>query len=428
MKTRILIVEDDSALLTKLKAHYRTLFERKGHHLTVEQAGTIDEARSLAKAAKNAPYDLVSLDVNLGDSDLTGLDVLSTLGRFHSAWMVVLLTGVETDTTVDTLLGKKAGTNLRKQLRRDAYSRFPAERLLVVEKPADSLSKEVGDSLLSNRLEQIVSVYEEVSRSRYIFRPIDVISMERVRVAKGEKPKKKFIETVSTHWQIRFDCGDMRTLPDKTGFKILHHLLALDRAESLTPEAALLVEPKNERGNAAPAGTVEDPVTEYFVSKGIVNWPTMDESSRNNLIQAALGRSLPRYVALRDLQEEDDLSPNEEDEFATIIKELGPLVPVAETAYLRLRKTAPKVESDELDPGASIQQGFHIAGGNYERRAGQRGEDSPDAMAFRARMKRVKDCLRENGFAAFADHLDDYLTSTGANWSYNPPQGFEWTT
>src|SRR5688572_14620714 len=112
MKARILIVEDDSALLTKLKTLYRSAFERKGHHVTIEQASTIDEARSLAKAGKDVPYDLVSLDVNLGDSGLTGLDVLSTLGRFQSSWMVALLTGVETDTSVDALLGKEAGSNL----------------------------------------------------------------------------------------------------------------------------------------------------------------------------------------------------------------------------------------------------------------------------------------------------------------------------
>ena len=155
MKSRILIVEDDLVLLAKLKAHYRAIFEQMGHHLTIEQAGTVEEARSLAKAAKDQPYDLVSLDVNLGDSDLTGLDVLSTLGRFQSAWMVALLTGVETDASVDATMGKKAGANLRKQLRQDAYSRFPAERLLVVEKPADTLPKEAGETLLADRLEQI---------------------------------------------------------------------------------------------------------------------------------------------------------------------------------------------------------------------------------------------------------------------------------
>ena len=261
-----------------------------------------------------------------------------------------------------------------------------------------------------------------------MFRPISVISLERVRVKKGEKPKKKFIETASTHWQIRFDCGDIRTLPDKTGLKTLHHLLGLDRAKSLTPEAALLIEPKSEKGDTASTVTPEDPVAEYFESKGIP-WRSMDETARNNLIQAALARILHRYVELRDLQEEDDLSPNEEDDLNAIIKDLGPLVPVAETAYSRLRSTNTGPEAEEgLGASATIQQDLHVAGGNYERRGGQRGEDSPDAQAFRARMKRVKDSLRENGFAAFADHLDDYLTSTGASWSYNPPQGIEWTT
>jgi hypothetical protein len=43
-------------------------------------------------------------------------------------------------------------------------------------------------------------------------------------------------------------------------------------------------------------------------------------------------------------------------------------------------------------------------------------------------MKRVKDYLRENGFADFAAHIEAYVQSTGANWSYNPSGGVEWTT
>lgn len=429
MKTRILIAEDDPALMATLKENYRAIFEKHGHLLTIEQASTVEEARALAKSAKGEPYDLVSLDVNLGDSALTGLDVLATLKRFQSAWMVVVLTGVETDTSVDKLMGSEAGAKLRKQLRRDAYARFPAERLLVVEKPVAAMSKAAGGVLLENRLEQIVSVYEEVSRSRYIFRPIEVVSLERVKVKKGEKPQKKFIEAVSLHWQIRFNCGDIRTLPDKAGFKTLHHLLALDRSKSLTPEQALLIEPKNEKREEVLVSEISDPVAEYFKSKGIA-WESKDETSRNELVQAALGRIFPRYIVLRDLQAEDDLSPDEEDELAEILKELGPLEPAAETAYARLREVGPDEPSapDELGVGATIQQGLHVAGENYDRRPGQRGEDSPDAMAFRARMMRVRDCLRENGFADFAQHVVDYVSSPGASWSYNPPQGVEWTT
>src|ERR1035441_5483133 len=176
---RMLIVEDEKALLSVLKELYRAKFKAQGFDsITIEESTNVDEARKLAKEAATNPYDLVSLDVALGDTALTGLHVLETLKRFQSAWMVALLTGVETDKSVDVTMGKARGTNLRKQLRREAYSRFPAERLLVVEKPSSLMSPEAANALLSNRLEQIAAVYSEVGRLRYIFRPIRVVSLE----------------------------------------------------------------------------------------------------------------------------------------------------------------------------------------------------------------------------------------------------------
>ena len=233
---RILIVEDEPELLAGLVEQYQGIFSEKGYRVEIEQADTVDEARRLAKQAKGNPYDLVSLDVNLGDNRLTGLDVLDTLKRFRSAWMVALLTGVETDPSLDAALGESRAGDIRRQLRRDAYSRFPAERLQVVEKPSQSLETPNQRTLLANRLEQISLVYEEVGRLRYVFRPIEVTSLERIPQPKGNKGTRKFIETTALHWQIRYNCGEIRTLPNLSGFKTLHYLLSRDRNESVTPE------------------------------------------------------------------------------------------------------------------------------------------------------------------------------------------------
>lgn len=267
---RILIVEDDLAVLTVLEASYRKIFTAQGYQPTIEQALTVEEARQLAKAARVSPYDFVSLDVNLGDSMLTGLDVLATLKRFHSAWMVALLTGVESDTTVDKTMGQSRGGDLRKQLRRDAYASFPAERLLVVEKPSAMIPTKDAQRLLTNRLEQIAMVYEEVGRIRYVFRPIEVASLERVSAPKGRKVKRTFIETTARHWQIRFNCGELRTLPDMAGFRTLHYLLSRDRNQSVTPEEALANEPKTEKNKRAAPVLGSDPLAAYFEAQGIV--------------------------------------------------------------------------------------------------------------------------------------------------------------
>ena len=432
MKTiRILIVEDDKKLRQTLETHYRSILQSYDFQVTIEKAETVEEARRLAKAAKPNPYDLVSLDVFLGDPAMTGLHVLDTLNRFQSAWMVALLTGVETDATVDQTMGRARGDTLRKQLRRDAYARFPAERLLVVEKPSASIPIPEAEKLLTNRLWQIAAVYQEVSRLRYIFRPIEVVSLERVpgpKASTPNKPKRKFIETTSLHWQIRFNCGDIRTLPDKAGFKTLHHLLSLEPDQSLTPEAAVMIEPRNEPssvpGSPAPAG---NPIAEYFKAQGI-EWETLPAQNQDEIIRAALSLRLKRYIELRSFEDEDDISPEEADDMARLKREFGPLVDLAEAAYQRMNpKNDNPVAADQPAFGALAQDGLYAPSGNYDRREGGRGEDSPEAMRFRGRKKRVCDCLRENGFADFAKHVEDYVMSTGANWSCNPPDNIEWT-
>lgn len=433
MKTiRLLIVEDDATLLADLKKHYRALFQSLGFSSVVaEQAESAAEAKQLAKDAKANPYDLVSLDVNLGDAALTGLDVLAAFHRFQSAWMVALLTGVEADATLDATVGRGPAAKLRKQLRRDAYARFPAERLMVVEKPLPSLPPNEGASLLRNRLNQIALVYEEVSRLRYIFRPIEVTSLERAlapRQPKSPPPRRKFIPSTALHWQIRFNCGDLRTLPDKTGFKTLHHLLSLDPDQSLTPEAAMAIEPCNEQPSAT--GTNQpsaDPLAEYFVAQGI-EWNTVTPERQDEVIRAALSLRLKRYVELREFEEQGDLSSGEENDLSRIKREFGPLADMAEAAYQRVRpQESPQLSVADSSPAALAQNNLHPESGNYYRREGGRGEDSPEAQRFRTRKKRVCDCLRENGFADFAKHVEEYVMSTGANWSYNPPDNIEWT-
>ena len=425
---RILIVEDDSLLLTKLTELYRTVFASHGYQPTIEQAGTAEEARRLAKAAKSNPYDFASLDVNLGDAVLSGLDVLETLKRFRSAWMVALLTGVETDVTVDKTMGKISGERFRKQLRRDAYARFPAERLLVVEKPSLKIPEDETRKLLANRLEQIVLVYEEVGRLRYVFRPIEVASLERVSAPKGMKTKRKFIETTARHWQIRFNCGEIRTLPDMAGFRTLHYLLSGRNEKSVTPEEALAIDPKNESVVTGSASN-SDPVASYFEAQGIA-WSDLSSGEQDKLVRAALSLKFERYRELRGYQDDEDILPTEEAELIRVTQELGPLSGAAETAYLRMRPTEKaEGDADDASPAALAQAGLKVSAGNYDNVGkDRRGQDSAAAQLFRARMKRVKDYLRGNGFADFAQHLEDYVQSTGANWSYNPPGDIEWTT
>lgn len=445
---RLLIVEDDPVLLPWLKQQYREIFAGFGFEtIAIEEAINADEARALAKGAEKKPYDLVSLDVNLGGkrtggaAPLTGLDVLLAFKRFKSAWMVALLTGVETDTTLNKTLGNEEAETIRKQLRREAYANFWPERLLVVEKPpARSFAddKRAANELLRNRLEQIALVYGEVSRQRYIFRPIEVKGLEQVVRPKGSNAPREFVSTVSTHWQIRFNCEDIRTLSHKTGFRTLHKLLSLDRTkgDSLTPEAALVIEPKHENEQAAKKSgkaAHEDrtnPFAEYFGDLGI-DWGRLGEQEQERLVQVTLRDKFTHYIELRELEAEEDLSLDDEEDLEELKKQLGVLTEVAEGYYQKKIAASDSARSSEYDEmalrAAAASEGMAAGAGNYEKREGGRGVDSPAAAGFRARIKRVKKSLRENGFTDFADHLDAYLSSTGANWSYHPPSGIEWT-
>lgn len=421
---RMLIVEDDKGLLSELKSLYREAFSTQGFDsVTIEQAENPEEARELARQAQSKPYDLVSLDVNLGDKHTTGLDVLRSLKRFRSAWMVSLLTGVETDSTLDATMGRAKAEQIRKQLRRDAYARFPAERLVVVEKPASTLPAEEAARLLSNRIRQIALIYEEVVRLRYIFRPIEVVSIERVKVPKGQKAKRRFIETETLQWQVRFDCGDIRTIPNRTGYRTLHHLLAMGRDESLPAAQALAIEPKSEKEEKVKSAD-GDPVAAYFLAQDVA-WHSMSVAEQGKLIRAALSLRFKRYVELRGYQEEDDIGAEEEDQLERLRKELGPLAEAAESAYQRMIPNE-RDDAQGLGAGALVQNALHAATDSFEKT--ERGYDSPPAKNFRKRMERTREYLRENGFGDFAKHLEAYLMSTGANWSYNPPPGIEWTT
>ena len=421
---RILILEDDPLTLSLLQAAYALAFTARGYEPEIEVVTTIEEAKKCAKEARLNPYDFVSLDVNLGHRTLTGLDVLLSFKRFGSAWMAALLTGVETDPSLDQTMGKERGARLRAQLRRDAYASFAPERLLVIEKPSTALPNDEARKLLSNRVQQIALVYEEVGRLRYVFRPIEVESLVRIPTPKGTQAKRRLMTTRALHWQIRFDCGELRTLPDKAGFKTLHYLLSrAPQDPEVTPEEALAVEPKSEREVKT---DTQDPVADYFESQG-VTWKNMSASEQEKLMRAALSLRFKRFCELRSIQEDGDSTTAEEEELDAIMSELGPLQNAAETAYQRIRPKEREVYSeDQINAAQVAQNDLHIEGGNYVQT--ERGFDSPAARAFRTRMKRVKDCLRENGFSDFSDHLDAHIKSSGAKWSYDPKRGIEWTT
>ena len=424
-KIRLLIVEDDPTLIVRLEKLYREIFTARGFaSVIVETADNAGDAKDRASSAKADPYDLVSLDVHLGEGEVTGLDVLTRFKRYKSAWMVVLLTGVETDLTANASLGKEAAEKIRRGLRKEAYANFPSERLLVVEKPSQK-NEEEREKLLANRLRDIAGVYEAVSRLRYVFRPIEVDGLKYIE---GKKDKGKivqegrFIPCRTLCWQVRFNCGDMRTIPHKVGYKSLHKILSLEPGESVTPEELRVIEPpeENTKPKATPAGESTDAVAAYFEQNGI-DWKNRTEEERENLINAALAFRFKRFVELREFQENGDIEPAEENELERITDELGPLAELAEIAFQRLTPQARTIGGDglEVDPGAAAGVAGEVHVENpYTRRKGGRGYDSTASGGYRKRRDRTANYLREQGFIEMADEIEKMVDSTGSNWSY----------
>jgi uncharacterized coiled-coil DUF342 family protein len=79
-------------------------------------------------------------------------------------------------------------------------------------------------------------------------------------------------------------------------------------------------------------------------------------------MRAALSLKFERYRELRGFQDEDDLSPAEEDELSRIVKELGPLSDSAEMAYQRMKPDdGPSAVADEIDSAVLSQSGLHAS-------------------------------------------------------------------
>jgi len=428
----MLIVEDTPALLSKLKKLYRTIFESRGFDsVMIEEAVSFSEGIALARGAQKNPYDFVSLDVNLGHADVTGLNVLGAFKRFQSAWMVALLTGVEADTSLDTTMGKANADILRKQLRRDAYAQFPAERLIVVEKPSEKEDSQTRERLLTNKLSDIAGVYEAIAKNRYIFRPINVDGLKQVTGASGND---KFVKTRKVAWQVRFNCGDIRTIEEITGFETFREMLSMDSDDVLPIQRAMVVEPKRSKGEKRVKVLLAESTHDFakhFNQRGF-NWSALS-AEKQEALALQLAPKLRRYV---DLRKQQSLDGPGRKQLNSLKAELGPLADKA-FSYDADRDDDDDgdnfQEENEEHSHATIQNAFNtnevqLSGSDMVKRPGGLGKDGPDRWNFSARKKRAIKALREEGFLEFADHMEAYVKPNRGKWSYNPPHPIEWTT
>ena len=285
---RILIVEDEAKWATAIKSSLLEIFNDLRIPCTIEVPDTIRECKNAIRSGGETPYDLISLDVHLrndGSGDpSSGIDLLRIVKTYNAAWMVSILTGVETDETVADTYGEERARLLQNELRNRAFMTFPPERLVIMEKPLLE-----GDRLAA-RLRQLCLILRQSLVSRNLFRHLDLNckvavhetsltdketgeaiwikkdseefkraykayqfikdyekapSSDPDQQAKFKNEKKhdvlvksgrklkdaEWIDDVISLRQIRFGCGEVITLPDSPNFETIAWLLRHPREE-----------------------------------------------------------------------------------------------------------------------------------------------------------------------------------------------------
>jgi CheY-like chemotaxis protein len=280
MKTKqnILIIEDDPAWATVIKDAIESVLDDMRFKCVFEIPETNRQRRDAVRAAADQPYDLVSLDIHLANDGSTtepidGLYLLDLIRRYNAAWMVSIFTGIENDETVGSTYGTEAASRLQNNLRARAYASFSPDRLLVTEKPA------LNSNMVDNRIRQICMILLHSSSARNLFRALKLenltpygetitgellsqdskeykiaekahkfvqtyetkFSQERKKTVREEYLRQKGLDVLAkngkrlknTQWiegvielrQIRFNCGEVVTLPDGPYFRTVAKVL-----------------------------------------------------------------------------------------------------------------------------------------------------------------------------------------------------------
>lgn len=279
---RILIVEDEPQWAQAIKSNFLEIFNDLKLPCTIEAPSTIQKCRDAIRSAAENPYDLISLDINFrqdaAEDPIDGLKLLAIISDYKAAWLVSILTGVESDETVDDTYGEHRARLLQYELHSRASATFPPERLMVKEKPALS-----NKELLAKRLRQVCLCLQQSRTGRNRFRRLNLHcqvavyettsghwikknSPEFLRAQKAMKfvkafnkefpkglstcpdpkraadyeteleydllkkngrklPDAELVEDIVTLRQISFGCGEVITLPDDPNFETIAWLL-----------------------------------------------------------------------------------------------------------------------------------------------------------------------------------------------------------
>lgn len=464
---RILIVEDEPEWVKAIKANFLEIFNDLGVPCTIEVPSSIRECKNLIRSASNAPYDLISLDIHLrndgsGDS-VSGLDLLRIVASHRAAWMVSILTGVEEDETVIQTYGAEKARLLQNELRSRAFTTFPPERLLVIEKPP------LNDERLATRLRQICLILRQSLVGRNLFRHLDLEcqvtvyetqtgklikrdskefrraklayefvkkyeqspNAEPKRIAEYRQEKKydilaknttgsklrdaQWIDDIVSLRQIRFGCGEVITLHDNPNFRTIAWLLE-HPGEEFTASQIGGETTEIGRGFANFKHSYES--DETYISSPIEGEDDevsdqldADDEAIND--KGRLGRDRD-YESERSPKENLELDQTQAESFRAYREELQRKLAEVENAT---GKTADilRQEIEALETALGTVRRKPVGGKTHD--------------TIKQHKSRAISALREAGQVELAEHLERCIIINGFRFSYNVKHGeYVWWT
>ncbi len=431
---RLLIVDDEDEPRNLVRKIYEEVLSDFG--LGVPAITTMGNAKAAKAHAlqflddPDEPYDIASLDLNLGDVEVTGLDILEALKLSQAAWTAVLLTGFEMDLekAAKTFVEPKKLTQLLRSFRSEAQEKFWPMRVLVIGKPHHSLPHNEQARLLRTHIEQVAEFYRNLESQRYMFKRLEVPRKRKVKhKSKYGKRKTALADTIQPRavYQIRCGCGDMVELDEESwpGLKTMHELFKMGRNAVITAEQAMQIEPYKPRNNKLkPTKAIVKPreaAKDYFIGEH-PGWDSYDGATRLQLIEEAISPWIDAYCELRKYQDTGSgLNKAQQAKLDQMLTH--PLSQVAEDWYDNTKElTGTSGSLAEITIGRAAQE--------LVNPVRQRPQEAREDVWLAQRKSRLCAALRDKNILSFADYIEENVSGTDRNWTHSPPKGIDWST
>ena len=203
-----LVIEDKSEWRDAIDQFVRKYFSKNCDFKPDRIHSTrLDNARDADETISSGKWDLVTLDLSLGEKagagKISGLDLLAQIAAGNRAFFVIIITGAYSDPDLEKIYGRERGMLMKIGAMNEAVKLIPEERVRILNKPAE-IEFEKAFGYMESHLHEALDQYCDASRERNIFRRID------------DETKR---------WEIRFNGGKRVHFKHTPGFSLIQNLL-----------------------------------------------------------------------------------------------------------------------------------------------------------------------------------------------------------